>query len=161
MLSWGLGCSGGEAAQGKPHPATCLVERAALSKFGESLGLVDACNALKSSGKAINSFSAQLSGLNPSTCVVTPASSTVENIFPFITSQQASNNWLPPSVNSTPLNNGIAKFDYAISPHHHLNGMLFISKSEGVSASSNGVAIAPQWGTFSVNNVQQYSGRWT
>src|SRR5262249_34589786 len=105
---------------------------------------------------------ARLTGLDPNTCVVTPASSTVENIFPYINATVATpTNWTPPSVNSTPLNNGIAKFDYNISSHHHLNGMMFISKSAGISASSSGVAIAPQWGTFNVNNVQQYSGRWT
>jgi hypothetical protein len=157
-LFWFANYEGLRVEVGNNTPTTVPVS---VAGTGPTSSMVDACNAVKASGKAINPLSAQLSGLNPITCVVTPASSTVENIFPHITSQQASNNWLPPSVNTTPLNNGLAKFDYAISSHHHLNGMLFISKSEGVSASSNGVAIAPQWGTFSVNNVQQYSGHWT
>ena len=52
------------------------------------LSMVNACQAL---GPAkINALSAQLAGLNPTTCVVSPDSSTVENVFPY--NPTASNN---------------------------------------------------------------------
>src|SRR5437660_8116680 len=55
------------------------------------LSMVNACLAL---GPAkISPLSAQLAGLNPTTCVVTPASSTFENLFPFNPNQ--SNNFAP------------------------------------------------------------------
>ena len=46
-----------------------------------SASMVDACKDLGAA--KINALSAQLSGLNPATCVVTPASSTVENLWPY------------------------------------------------------------------------------
>ena len=58
----------------------------------------------------INPLSAQLAGLNPTTCVVTPASATVENVFPY--DQNASNNFAPNLTSSGPLNNGVIKGDY-------------------------------------------------
>ena len=94
---------------------------------GPASSMVDACTAL---GPAkINPLSAQLAGLNPTTCVVTPSSSTVENVFPYLATTNTNNNFLPTLVNATPLNNGIFKADYVIDSHHHLNGLYYVSKS--------------------------------
>jgi hypothetical protein len=49
-----------------------------------ALSMVDACNAVKAAGQTISPLSALLAGLNPATCVVSPASSTFENVLPFV-----------------------------------------------------------------------------
>ena len=93
------------------------------------LSMVNACKAL---GPAkINALSAQLAGLNPTTCVVSPASSTVENVFPY--NPTASNNFAPNLPSLGPLNNGIIKGDYVPGPHHHISGMYYVSKSEQIT----------------------------
>jgi hypothetical protein len=123
-----------------------------------AFSMVDACNAL-GPGK-ISPLSAQLAGLNPTTCVVSPASSTVENLFPFTTNTATSGNYLPPLTTFGPLNNGLIKGDYILGPHHHLSGMYFVSKSSGQANSVSG-QLLPQWETVVTNNVQQYDGSWT
>ena len=119
------------------------------------LSMVDACKAL---GPAkINALSAQLAGLNPTTCVVTPGSSSFENLFPFITST-TSNRLAPGLPNTAPLNNGLVKGDWDISQHHHLNGMYYISKSTALSTSGN---LLPQWSSNIFNDTRMYDGNWT
>ncbi len=156
-------------------------EPVSVAGTGVTSSMVDACNAIKA-GKAgaittINPLSAQLAGLNAATCTVTPGSASFENIFPYITSQTATNNYLPDVTTQTPLNNGIFKSDYAINTHHHLSGTAFISKSAGlawgVTATTAppivGVpqwynvigSMGPPWSTVLSNNAQQYSGDWT
>ena len=122
--------------------------------------MVNACNAVnaaaKGGGKPINALSAQLAGLNPTTCVVTPASATFENLFPFNTS--ASNSLVPGLPNTAPLNNGLFKGDWDISQHHHLTGMYYVSKSTAISTSGN---LLPIWSSLILNNTQMYDGNWT
>jgi hypothetical protein len=99
--------------------ATLLIGNCASS-------MIDACNDIKATpGKSINPLSAQLSGLNPATCGVTPGSSTFENLFP--TSTTGLFQPLLPTLG--PLNNGFIKGDYVISSHHHLSGLYYVSKS--------------------------------
>ena len=120
------------------------------------LSVVDACKFLTPA--KINGLSAQLAGLNPNTCVVTPASSTVENVFPFATS--ATSNIIVPTIPSNiPLNNGLFKVDYVAGPHHHLNGMYYVSKSKNLTTSQG--TVLPQWATGANNDSQQYDGDWT
>jgi hypothetical protein len=120
------------------------------------LSMVNACQFL---GPAkINGLSAQLAGLNPNTCVVTPASPTFENVFPYVNSA-TSNNFAPGIASQAPLNNGLFKGDYVLGPHQHLSGLVFISKSQGVSAGAT--ILLPQWAASITNNAQQYSGDWT
>jgi len=129
------------------------------------LSLVDACNflnpthaALGNAANKVNGLSAQLSGLNPVTCVVTPASSTVENLFPTLTSPTS--NILAPGIPSNlPLNNGLFKGDYVLGPHQHISGFLFISKAFQTSPGSNN--ILPQWSHTTIDDAWQYSGDWT
>lgn len=128
----------------------------ALTPANPSLSMVDACNAL---GPAkVNPLSAQLAGLNASTCVVTPASPSFENVFPFIGST-TSNDFAPGLLSSLPLNNGILKVNYVLSPHNQLNGMYYISKSTQNSGSA--AMLLPQWEQIALNDAQQYDGDWT
>ena len=70
---------------------------------------------LKRLGSAkISPLSAQLAGLNHRTCVVTPASSTVENLFPY--NPNAVDHFAPNLISTTPLNNGVIKGDYVPGP---------------------------------------------
>jgi len=130
-----------------------------------ALSMVDACNALNPTHAAlgnaankVNGLSAQLSGLNPVTCVVTPASSTVENLFPTLNST-TSNTFAPGISSNLPLNNGLFKGDYILSPHQHINGFLFVSKAYQTSPGNNN--ISPQWSHTTIDDAWQYSGDWT
>ncbi len=120
------------------------------------LSMVDACEALGPT--KINPLSAQLAGLNPATCVVSPASPTVENLFPYFAST-TTNTFLQTGPSNLPLNNGIFKADYVLSPHHHLSGLIYVSKS--VSENLGATELQPQYYTAGINNGQQYSGSWT
>ena len=62
-------------------------------------------------------------------------------------------------ISEIPLNNGLFKGDYALGTHHHLTGLLFISKSTNTTAGA--AVVLPQYSTIAVNNAQQYSGDWT
>jgi hypothetical protein len=132
----------------------------ALAAGNCGFSMVDACNDLRLQGKAINPLSAQISGLNPATCVVTPKSSTFENMWPFTTNTATQGNYVPPITTTGPLNNGLMKGDYIISPHQHVSGMVFISKSDMLGNQFPG-QLLPQWQTPAINDVQQYDGSWT
>ncbi len=132
-----------------------------------NFSMIDACNALNpnhlalgAAGNPINALSAQISGLNPQTCVVTAASPTVENLWPFDTNTSTTGNYVPPITTNGPLNNGLFKGDYSPGPHHHLTGLYFVSKSNMLGNQFSG-QLLPQWQTPVVNNVQQYDGSWT
>ena len=119
-----------------------------------SLSMVDACMAVGPT--KINPLSAQLAGLNPTTCVVTPASPTVENVFPY--NQNASNNFAPNLTSSGPLNNGVIKGDYVPGPHHHISGLYYASKADQTSATA---ALLPQWDLAVPLWLQMEEGDWT
>ena len=104
------------------------------------LSVVDACNALNPThlangvtGNPISALSAQLIGLNTATCTVSPASPTIESLFPF-------NNGTNPSgpttyaftlPNINPENNGVAKVDYHVNDHHALSVSYFRGELNG------------------------------
>lgn len=149
-----------------------------VAGLGPSLSMVDACNSLASTkakastppynpiGTAgpngmVNALSAQLAGItiDPAKgCAVSPASSTFENVFPYVNSA-TSNLFVPNITSNIPLNNGLFKVDYVPGPHHHLSGMYYVSKSQSLTASAG--TVLPQWATGANNNSQQYSGDWT
>ena len=132
-----------------------------VSGLGPSISMVDACKAL---GPAkISGLSAQLAGLDPNTCVVTPASSTFENVFPFLNST-TSDLFSPNIPSNLPLNNGLFKGDYVLSPHQHLSGFFFVSKAYQTSpnnANPPSFNVSPQWNHTTVDDAWQYSGDWT
>jgi len=126
----------------------------ALSPTNANLSLVDACTAAKTAG-GVNALSAQLVGLNASTCAVTPASSTVENVFPF--NPTTTNLFFPGNPASQPLNNGLAKVDFNLNQHNHLSGFYFVSKSTQFT----GGTLQPYWASQGINNTQEVAGSWT
>jgi hypothetical protein len=162
-LFWFVGFEGLRVFQGS---VTVLTIPADVSMGGNtSFSMVDACNSLNpnhlplgAAGNKINALSAQLSGLNPVTCAVTPSSSTVENLFPFTTNTTTSGNFAPGLGASSPLNNGVVKGDYVLSAHHHLSGMYYKSKASQVSAGS---ALVPQWESDITSDVEMSDGAWT
>ena len=134
-----------------------LVAMTAAADPQSQLSIVDACKAL---GPAkINAVSAQLAGLNPATCVVTPASSSFENVFPAVNSA-TSTSFIPQLTSTGPLNNGLFKIDYNIGPHHHLNGMYYRSSATQTSNTIAGQT-EPQWLATVPQNAYQYDGDWT
>ena len=88
---------------------------------GVGNSFVDTCNSLNPThaplcpANPINALSAQLAGLNAQTCVVSPASSTVENVFPN-NPNPTNANFSPGLTSNGPLNNGLLKIDYNIGP---------------------------------------------
>lgn len=134
----------------------------AVAGLGVKQSLVDACNALTSHGAVpgnVSQLSAQLAGLNRSTCAVTPSSSTNENLFPYLASS-TSDLYSPSLTSSGPLNNGFIKGDYVINEKNHLSGIYFVSKSDQVVQYAAG-QILPQWEASVPNDMQMYSGDWT
>ena len=124
---------------------------------GVGISMVDTCNAL---GPAkINSLSAQLAGLNPTTCVVTPSSPTNENLFPYFPST-SSNLFSPGLITTGPLNNGFIKSDYIVSEHNHVSGMYYVSKTTQLVSYANG-QLEPQWRGLVPANAQMFNGAWT
>jgi hypothetical protein len=136
-----------------------------ISTGDPTRSMVDACNTLKSTGKTISPLSAQISGLNTATCVVSPSSATFENLFPF--NPTTSTSYAPPLTNNLPLDNGLFKADYVIGARHRLNGMYYASRSTQLVnyASQQLQAPAPlpatAWEASVPQNVQMYAGDWT
>ncbi len=128
--------------------------------------MVDTCNAVKALNVAnpatnppLSALSAQLSGLNPATCAVTPSSATVENLFPFLPST-TSNLFSPGLITTGPLNNGFIKGDYILSEHNHVSGMYYVSKTTQLVSYSTG-QLEPQWRATVPANAQMFNAAWT
>jgi len=128
--------------------------------------IVDACNQM---GRAkVSNLSATLAGLPTGSCTPVPASSTVENVFPFNTGNEFSGipQQVVPSgvdafqnVNNT--YNGLAKVDYHPNDKNTLSGMFFIGDGAG-TYNDNPSAIASYFyeSLFPVN-ARVGSGSWT
>jgi carboxypeptidase family protein len=107
---------------------------------GNKLTVLDACNAVTGNmanpGK-VNPLSALIAGLPTSggvitSCVPQAPSATHEEMFPFITTAPTGGNVLmynPGLTTTNPYYNGVAKIDYDINDHHHLNGLFFDSSA--------------------------------
>ena len=122
---------------------------------GANLSMVDACNAVKNGGGTINPLSAQLAGLNTANCTVSPATSTLENVFPYNAS--SSNLFYPGNPTTQPLNNGLAKLDYNLSDRNHLTFFYFDSRS----VQHSGGSLQPYWNTTGTLRTEEYAGSWT
>jgi hypothetical protein len=155
-LFWFMGFEGLRVDLGDTAVDTVPTD-VALSPSNPAKSMVDACTAAKA-GTGINALSAQLAGLNPATCVVTPASSSFENLFPYITS--TSNAFSPGLISSGPLNNGFIKGDYIVSDHNHISGMYFISRSDQLVSYAAG-QLLPQWEAAVPQDIQMWDGAWT
>ena len=162
-LFWFVGYEGLRYTVGDAATPTIPVDAAMPASLdpNNQLSMVNACNALTAAKKAINPLSAQLAGLNPATCAVTPGSSTFENVFPFTTAASAAIQGFNPGLNSTvPINNGLVKLDYAISPKQHLDGMFFIAQQNESLVYDSG-QIEPQWTGLVPAKTRSYDATWT
>jgi hypothetical protein len=125
--------------------------------------LVDTCNALNPTHAAVgvaankvNPLSAQLTGLNPVTCVVSPAAATVENLYPFNTTGA-----FAPGLETTgPLNNGIFKGDYEPNAKHHISGVFFRTRASQ-TVNTAAAQILPQWRNGVIDRVDFSAVAWT
>ena len=124
-----------------------------------STNIVDLCNFLRTQPGGVNPLSAQLAGLNTATCTVSPASSTVENLFPF-NSSPTNVNFIPSLISRQPLNNGLFKLDYVATSHHQFTGLVFIGKATQ-TVNQNPGELLPQWELNLSDNVYMYTGSWT
>jgi hypothetical protein len=137
-----------------------------LSPSDPTTSMFDACKAL---GPAkISALSARLAGIqDTSTCVVTPASSSVENVFDYNPGNQFSN---PVQVVATGLTamsdvnstyNGLAKVDYHVNDRNTLSGMFFIGQGAGTwNDNPSAITSAFSESYFPVR-LRMGSGSWT
>jgi carboxypeptidase family protein/TonB-dependent receptor-like protein len=126
-----------------------------LTPANPNLSMVDACNAIRASGGTINLLSARLAGLNTATCVVSPASSTFENVFAY--NPTTSTVFYPGNPASQPLNNGLAKVDWNVNQRNHISGFYYDSRAD----STGGTSLQPYWTTLGISKTKEYSGGWT
>jgi Carboxypeptidase regulatory-like domain len=153
-LFWFVGYEGIRETQQNTTQISAPLSTTAGGLGDPSKSMVDACNAVKSSG-TINPLSAQLAGLDIATCTVSPETATFQNMFFYNTTGDINVNSPHPSI--SPGNNGLAKVDWNVTERHHLNGLFFISKAQG----SDVGAVKPYWGSSLDGTVYEYVGSWT
>ncbi len=172
-IFWFVGFEGLRTALVNPFVNTIPSD---VAGAGTGKSMVDACNSLASTNSglgtppynaigvagpngSVNALSARLSGITIDPvlgCKVSPASSTVENLFPF----SSTGLFQPGLTTSGPLNNGFIKGDYAISEHQHVSGFYYISKTSQITNYANG-ELEPQWVGIVPSTVQMFTGNWT
>jgi hypothetical protein len=135
---------------------------ATVSVGDPTASLVDACRALNTAGTPINALSAQLAGLNTSTCVVSPPSSSFESLFPMNngTNPGGPTVYAAPLISSNSADSAVAKVDYVLNSHSSLNGSYFFGNLNGTWVLSAD-ELAPQWRTLINDRVQAVMGNWT
>jgi hypothetical protein len=137
------------------------------------VSIPDACNALLKAGKTISPLSAQLAGVlnygQPGgaalgqLCQVSPASSTVESLFPVNNGTYTPSNpsqYAAPLTSHNPEDNGVAKVDYHINDHHSLSGSYFIGNNNGTWV-DNVDQLEPRWQELLDWREQVIVGNWT
>jgi len=145
-------------------PATTLLPGGA-TKTNVTASLVNACLDLNAKNIKITPLSAQLAGLNPTTCQVAPTNYTpgpTEALFPTLPGNTGQQGILLGLLNVARQDNGIAKIDYRINDHNSINGMYFIGEGGIVAAGLYGVpgtANAPWDGSYGAK-AQLWSGAW-
>jgi hypothetical protein len=125
---------------------TSAVQEPVDAAIGDpGLSMVDACSAVNAAHAAnpakyprLSPLSATLAGLNATTCAVSPATSSFENVFPTNPGTQFSEIpqqvvpgglYAMSDVNNT--YNGLAKVDYHPNDKNTLSGMFFIGDGSG------------------------------
>src|ERR1051326_5390299 len=126
-----------------------------LTPANPGLSMVDACNSIKRAGGTINALSAQIAGLNPATCVVSPASSSFESLFPL--NPTTSSLFYPGTPTSQPLNNGLAKVDFNATQRNHISFFYYDSQATSLG---NGT-VQPYWSTTGISKTREITGGWT
>jgi len=131
------------------------------TKSNVTNSIVNACEALGPS--KITALSAQLAGLNPTTCVVSPASASVENVF--VNNQGPSTAVVPGGLasltDSNSSYNGLAKVDYHANDRNNLTGMFFIGQTAGTWDDNPSAEVSQWWTTYTPIRVRVGSGGWT
>jgi hypothetical protein len=129
-------------------------------------GMVNACQALGPS--KISALSARLAGLDPTTCAVTAASASVENVFVTNHGDQFAKDatQVVPSglfslsdVNAT--YNGLVKVDYHLNDRNTLSGMFFIGDGSGTWDDNPSVITSPFSESLFPVTARIGSGSWT
>jgi hypothetical protein len=135
-------------------PATSSVADPALS-------LIDACLA---AGPNVTALSAQLAGLNPTTCAIDPAFASKDStgqafqgLFPVSPTGSLNTNL----VSTNRIDSGLAKVDYHLNDKNTLSGMYFISPGNGILADTPGRQVSTQILTNQYARSQVGSGTWT
>jgi hypothetical protein len=149
-------------------PVTCAggSPGCGLTTTEPGASLVDACNAVKAAGETITPLSAQIAGLDTTTCAIAPANFTPgpsESLYPTNNGNASAQDpkFLPSGLISNNRNdNGVAKIDYHINDRHALNGMYFFGQQD---ATFNDVAsqVASVWMSLVHVRAQLGSGNWT
>lgn len=119
-----------------------------------NLSLFDACIALGRSN--VNPLSALLAGMNdPASCKISPASDTVENLFPY--NPTSNNLFYPGNPAKQPQNNGLAKLNWNLNERNQLTGFYFVSKATHY----NGGSLQPYWSAIGIEDAAEIAGSWT
>ena len=133
-----------------------------IAGLGSSFSMVDACVAQSKKAGGVNPLSAQIAGIvnynNPAGanfCIPQPSTSTFENLFPFNPTNVST--IFPANTTTTPSNNGLAKVDWDLNQHHHLDGFVYISRQTTIANGS----VQPFWGTLGIGKTSEYAGAWT
>lgn len=149
-------------------PSDVPTQLSASQDPGNKYSVFDACTAIGGPSK-VNPLSALIIGLPMSggiatSCVPQPASSTHENMFPFVSAAPSGGPALyaPGLTTTNAFNNGLAKMDYNLSTHNHLDGMFFISTGNSLVQSYLG-QVAPQWEDIQTTKTYDYAATdvWT
>jgi hypothetical protein len=151
-LFWFVGFEG---LRVKISSVTSATIPTSIAGLGASLSMVDACNAAKASAFGLSPLSARLAGLDPTTCKVSPATASFENVFPY--NPTTSTVFYPGDSASQPLNNGLAKGDWNVNERHHLSGFYFNS----TSTQADGGALQPYWNATAYSKTWVMAGGWT
>lgn len=134
--------------------------------LSSTLTVVDACTAVTLA--KVSPLSALLAGLPigaggaPTSCVPQAASSTHENVFPFVATAPIGNtavSFAPGLITTNPIHNGIAKVDYNINATNHLSGMYFVGYANS-TVQTNQDQLLPAWQNAQESKIQDYNGSW-
>jgi carboxypeptidase family protein len=122
------------------------------------LSLIDACNATRIAG-TITALSAQLAGLDPTTCLPVSGQPTggFQGLFPVSADGSLTTNL----VNTNRVDSGLAKVDYHLNDKNTLSGMYFISPGNGILADGPSRQVSTSILTNQYARSQVGSGAWT
>ena len=149
-------------------PSFYPTQLSAAQDPSNQLSMFDACMAVETkkgtqaaNPALINTLSAQLAGLIPASCATSPASSTLENVFPFIATAPNGSavSFAPGLITQNPIHNGIAKLDYNINAKNHLSGMYFVGYAQS-TVQTNQNQLTPAWQNAQEAKIQDYNGSW-
>lgn len=125
--------------------------------------LVNACLDLKAKSTAISALSAQLAGLNTSTCTVAPQSYTPGASESFFPANATGAPFYEDPLTQAHQNNGVAKIDYQVNAHNTINGFYF--NGQGLQQGGPVLSVPDQCcSPFAGDDgakVQMVSGAWT